>query len=115
MRQKFRQGDIVLVSLDPTVGKEIQGKRPVLILSNEEFNRNGTALIAAITQGGNLDRVKGWAVSLMGSGSKTQGAVVVSQCRMVDLVAREARLVETVSSEVIEDALAKLQAAIEPQ
>ena len=109
-----KQGDIVLITLDPTVGTEIQGKRPVLVLSNAEFNRGGRALVAAITQGGNMDRIKGWAVTLMGSGTKTQGAVVLSQCRMVDLLARAAKHIETVPAFVIEEALAKLQAAIDP-
>jgi mRNA-degrading endonuclease toxin of MazEF toxin-antitoxin module len=43
-----KQGDIVLITLDPTVGTEIQGKRPVLVLSNSEFNRGGRALVAAM-------------------------------------------------------------------
>lgn len=113
MRQKFKQGDIVQVTLDPTLGSEIQGRRPVLVLSNAEFNSGGRALVAAITQGGNLDRIRGWTVTLMGTGTKTQGAVVISQCRMVDLEARAAKRLETVPQGVIEEALAKLQAAID--
>ena len=112
MRQ-LRQGDIVQLSLDPTLGSEIQGTRPALILSNTEFNKNGRAIVAPITQGGNLDRVRGWAVTLMGSGSKTQGAAVISQCRTVDLAARAAKFVEVASAEVIDEALAKLQAALD--
>ncbi len=113
-RKTARQGDIFLISLDPTAGAEIRGTRPVLILSNAEFNRNGRALAAPITQGGNIERVAGWAVTLMGSGSATQGAAVVSQCRVLDLAARGARRIETASSEVVAEALAKLQAMVEP-
>lgn len=112
-RSKFKQGDIVMVSLDPTKGTEIQGKRPVLVMSNAEFNRGGRVLVAAITQGGNLDRIKGWAVTLMGAGTQTQGAAVISQCRMIDIEARGGVRVETAPTFVIEEALAKLQAAIE--
>ena len=72
-RKPAQQGDIVSITLDPTAGSEIRGTRPVLILSNAEFNRNGRALAAPITQGGNIERVAGWAVTLMGSGSATQG------------------------------------------
>ncbi len=110
----FAQGDIVTVALDPVVGSEIRGTRPVLVLSNAEFNRSGRALVAAITQGGNYDRVAGWAVTLVGCGSQTQGAVVLSQCRMIDLAACGAKRVESVPPEVLEEALAKLQAAIDP-
>ena len=110
-----KQGDILLVTLDPTVGSEIQGKHLVLVLSNSEFNRGGRALVAAITQGGNFDRVRGWAVPLMGTGTETQGAVVVSQCRMIDFAERGAKHVETVPADVIEEALAKLQATLDPE
>jgi mRNA interferase ChpB len=112
-RAACRQGDIFTISLDPTIGTEIRGIRPVLILSNTEFNRNGRALVAPITQGGNWERVAGWAVPLMGSGSATQGVAVANQCRVLDLAARNAQFVERVSPEVIEDALAKLQAMID--
>ena len=111
----IKQGDIVLISLDPTLGTEMQGTRPVLVLSNAEFNRGGRALVAPITQGGNIERVRGWAVTLMGSGTKTQGAAVVSQCRMLDLAARAAKRVESAPAFVIDEALAKLQAALDPE
>lgn len=110
---KFKQGDIVMVSLDPSMGREMQGKRPVLVLSNAEFNRGGRVLVAAITQGGNIERIKGWTVTLMGSGTRTQGAAVLSQCRMIDIEARNGVRLETVPVFVIGEALAKLQAAIE--
>ena len=109
---KFRQGDIVSVCLDPTVGSEIQGRRPVLVLSNSTFNQCGRTLVAAITQGGNFDRVRGWAVNLMGSGTKTQGAVVLTQCRMLDLPARDTKHIEAVPQVILDDVLAKLEASI---
>jgi mRNA interferase ChpB len=46
----------------------------------------------------------------MGSASKTQGAAVISQCRVLDWQARQAKRVETVSNEVINEVLAKLDA-----
>ena len=86
MRAKnAHQGDISMSSPDPTVGSKIRGTRPVLVLSNKEFNQGGRALAASITQGANFERVAGWAVTLMGSGTATQGAVVVSQRRVLDL------------------------------
>lgn len=107
------QGEIYLVTLDPTLGNEIRGRRPVLVLSNAEFNRGGQILVAAITQGGNLDRVRGWAVTLMGAGVLTQGAVVLSQCRMLDFIAREAKFVEVVPDEILSEVMAKFQALLD--
>ena len=111
MRSKTaHQGDIFLISLDPTLGNEIRGTRPVLVLSNKDFNQGGRALVAPITQGGNFERVAGWAVTLMGSGTSTQGAVVVSQCRVLDLAARAGKKLETVPDDLLDDCLAKLEA-----
>lgn len=107
-----RQGDILLVALDPTAGTEMQGTRPVLVLSNATFNSQGRALVAPITQGGNIERVRGWSVSLMGAGTSTQGVAVVSQCRILDFVARNAKRIDGVSQVVIDEALAKLEAMV---
>jgi mRNA interferase ChpB len=112
-RTGILQGEIYRVQLDPTSGSEIQGTRPVLILSNADFNLGGRALVAPITQGANLERVLGWAVTLLGSGTATQGAAVVSQCRILDLKARGAKKLEKAPPEVIDEALAKLQAMID--
>ena len=109
----IEQGDIVLIALDPTAGTEIRGTRPVLVLSNTEFNRSGRALIAPITQGGNIQRIEGWAVTLMGAGTATQGVVVVSHCRVIDLAARGGKMIESVPTEITEEVLAKLQAMVE--
>ena len=108
----FKQGDLVMVSLDPTLGSEMQGRRPVLVLSNAEFNRGGRVLVAAVTQGGNLDRVRGWTVPLMGSGTETQGVVVLSQCRMLDLGVRSPKRIESVPAAILEEVLAKFRAVI---
>ena len=114
-RRSPRQGDIYLLSMDPTLGTEMQGMRPALVLSNSESNKQGRALVAPITQGANLDRVRGWATSLMGSGTKTQGVAVINQARFVDYAARKAQFIESTSPEVIDDAMNRLQAAINPE
>jgi mRNA interferase ChpB len=51
----------------------------------------------------------------MGSGTQTQGAIVLSQCRKVDLAARSAKRIEAVPAFVVEEALAKLQAVLAPE
>lgn len=110
----FDRGDIVVVNLEPVVGREMQGeRRPALVLTTKEFNRLGDVLIAPITQGGDYARHAGFAVSLMNTGCKTQGAALVNKCRMVDLVARNAKSVESVPQVVVEEALGRLQALFE--
>ncbi|RJP63321.1 MAG: type II toxin-antitoxin system PemK/MazF family toxin [Melioribacteraceae bacterium] len=47
---RILRGDIVWANLDPTLGNEQAGKRPVLILSHNVFNENsGTAIAVALT------------------------------------------------------------------
>lgn len=47
---RILRGDIVWAELDPTVGNEQAGRRPVLILSNNIFNeRSGTVIAVAVT------------------------------------------------------------------
>ena len=103
-------GDIFFVTLNPVTGRELQGDlRPVLVLTPATFNRMTPPLCAPITQGGTWARVEGFAVTLTGAGTKTQGAAIVSQVRPLDLVARNAWYVETAPEEVVVDALFRLQ------
>jgi mRNA interferase MazF len=45
--------EVYLVSLDPTVGSEIQKSRPCLIISPDEMNRHiNTVIIAPMTARG---------------------------------------------------------------
>lgn len=105
----MERGDIYLVSLDPTSGHEQQGTRPVLIVSPSSFNRlTKTPVVLAITSGGNFARTAGFAVSLMGAGTKTTGVIRCDQPRALDLASRNARKLESVPLEIMEEVLARL-------
>jgi len=114
-RGGFERGDIVRVSFNPTVGREMQGDmRPALVLSTREFNNTvGTALVAPITQGGNLARVAGFAVPLMGSGTEIQGVILVSAVRTLDLAGRGAKRIETAPASIVDEVLEILAGIIE--
>jgi mRNA interferase ChpB len=108
------RGDIVFLSLEPVVGREMQGERRyALVLTTREFNVLGDVLVAPITQGGDYSRYAGFAVSLMNTGCKTQGVALINKCRMMDLVARKAKKIERVPQEVVDDALGRLMALFE--
>ena len=110
----FDRGDIVKVSLDPVVGHEMRGEaRPALVLTTREFNRLGDVLVAPITQGGDYSRFAGFAVSLTGTGCKTQGVALVNKIRMLDLATRRAKKVERVPQKVIDDAIGRLMTLLE--
>ncbi|MHB1543049.1 MAG: type II toxin-antitoxin system PemK/MazF family toxin [Gammaproteobacteria bacterium] len=103
----MRRGDIYLVSLDPTEGHEQRGNRPVLVVSPAEFNEaTQLPVICPITSGGDFARRIGFAVPI--TGIKTNGVVRCDQPRVLDLGARNARKVDTLSTSIMEEVLAKL-------
>lgn len=87
--------------------------RPVFIVSEGAFNRSGLTLICPITQGGSQSRFAGFAVSLMGSGTATQGVVMSNQARTIDVLARNGKYIESVAEIVIEEVLARLQTIVQ--
>ncbi|MFZ8887144.1 MAG: type II toxin-antitoxin system ChpB family toxin [Steroidobacteraceae bacterium] len=109
----FDRGDVVNVPLDPAMGHEQAGTRPALVLTTGEFNRLGDVLVAPITQGGDFSRYAGFAVSLVGTGCKTQGVALINKIRMLDLQARRARKIERVPPQVLDDALGRLMALLD--
>jgi mRNA interferase ChpB len=103
----MKRGDIYLVSLDPTEGREQRGSRPVLVVSPAEFNEaTKLPVVCPITSGGDFARRIGFAVPL--TGIKTTGVVRCDQPRVLDLGARKARKVDTLPAPIMEEVLAKL-------
>lgn len=103
----MRRGDIYLVSLDPTEGREQRGSRPVLVVSPAEFNEaTRLPVICPITSGGDFARRMGFAVAI--TGIKTTGVVRCDQPRVLDIDARNGRKVDTLPASIMEDVLAKL-------
>ena len=105
----MKRGEIYLVSLDPTSGREQQGTRPVLVVSPTAFNRmTRIPIVLPITTGGDFARTKGFAVSLSGAGTETTGVIRCDQPRVLDLAARHARKLESVPTPIMDEVLAKL-------
>ena len=105
----MKRGEIWLVSLDPTLGHEQKGRRPVLIVSPDAFNRiTKLPVVLPITSGASFARTAGFAVPLAGTGTKTTGAVRCDQPRTVDLAARGGRKLESIPDAIIEEVLAKI-------
>jgi mRNA interferase ChpB len=109
----FDRGDVISVPLDPAIGHKQQGTRPALVLTTKEFNRLGDVLVAPITQGGEFSRYAGFAVSLMGTGCRTQDVALLNKIRMLDLKARKARKIARVPQAVLDDALGRLTALLD--
>ena len=105
----MKRGEIWLVALDPTQGHEQKGRRPVLIVSPEAFNRlTQVPIVLPITSGGKFARMAGFAVLLTGAGTKTTGIVRCDQPRALDLGARGGKKLENVPDAIMDEVLARL-------
>ena len=108
----MRRGDIYLVSLDPTEGREQRGSRPVLVVSPTEFNEaTKLPVVLPITNGGEFVRRLGFAVAV--TGIQTTGVVRCDQPRVIDLAARHGRKVDTLPEEILDEVLAKVATLFE--
>src|SRR5258708_1708614 len=105
----MKRGEIWLVRLDPAEGHEQKGRRPVLIVSPEAFNRvTGVPVVLPVTTGGSFARLAGFAVPLTGAGTKTTGVIRCDQPRALDLAARGGRKLEGIPDAVMEEVLARI-------
>ena len=110
----MKRGEIWLVGLDPTEGHEQKGRRPVLIVSPEVFNRvTKVPVVLPITSGGNFARTAGFAVPLTGAVTKTIGVVRCDQPRALDLGERKGKKLESVSEAIMNEVLARLMPIFE--
>lgn len=99
-----RRGDVFLVSLDPTVGREIRKARPSVVLSPDELNRSlRTVIVAPMTTGGHP-----YPFRVTCRFQKKDGFVVLDQLRTVD-VQRLVRKLGRLSQPAISASLAILQ------
>ena len=109
-----RRGDILHLSLNPTIGRELKGARAVLVLSADEFNKaSGLLLVAPISQGAAAARLNGFSVTLMASGTRTQGVVLCDQTRTIDARARNFKAVERCPELIVSEALDAVRAILE--
>lgn len=100
----MKRGEIWLVSLDPTVGSEINRSRPCVVLSPAELNDNlRTVMVAPMTSKGFAAPFR---VPVTHAGTK--GLIVLDQLRTVDK-ARLTKRMGAVSAKTLAAALGTLQ------
>ncbi len=99
------RGDVYNVDLDPTKGHEQRGRRFVLVISSDDFNKNNPPLVCPIATGGMVKRLAGLATNLHGSGMSTAGAVLCSQVRVLDISARGGRWIERAPDAIVQEVL----------
>lgn len=100
-----KRGQIYHLDLDPTKGREQAGKRFVFVLSPAD---DDLAIVLPISQGITLARNQGFAVTLMGAGTRTQGVIICNQPRAVALRARGAKRIETAPDLIVDEVLIRI-------
>ncbi len=100
----MKRGEVWWVTLDPTIGSEIQKTRPCLIVSPDEMVRGlRTVLVAPLTSKGRSTSFR-IPVSLKG----VTGLILLDQLRTVDKT-RLQRKLGNVSDEILAQTLAMLR------
>lgn len=97
-----RRGEIWWLSLDPTLGHEQAGRRPVFVLSDGTYNaRVGLMVCCPIT-----GRAKGYPLEvLLPDGLQTSGVVLADQLKSLDWRERLAEYIESVPNSTTAEVL----------
>jgi mRNA interferase MazF len=104
-----RKGDFVALTFDPRSGHEQRGRRPALVISNDQFNaKTGLAVVCPIT---NTDRGIPFHVPIPDTAVLT-GFIMVDQVKSVDFESRHAKFVARAPSALLAEALSVLDAVI---
>ena len=105
-----QRGDIFRLSLNPRVGSEQSGYRPVIVISPITYNQiSKIIVICPITS-----RKKKWPFEVeLPDEMQTYGFVLADQLRAVDVSVRSATFVESAPSELIEEVLRKIATLVE--
>ncbi len=85
-----RQGEVWWVNLDPTVGQEINKRRPCLIVSPDDMNAHlGTVIAAPITS-----TIRDWPTRVKIRLQREASSIALDQMRSID----RARLVKKITA-----------------
>jgi mRNA interferase MazF len=103
------RGDIVWITMDPTVGHEQSGRRPALVLSPAAYNgKVGLAILCPITS-----QVKGYPFEVpVPKGLPVDGVVLADQAKSLDWRARGAELLCTLPQESTSAVLQRLETLV---
>ncbi|MCL2112102.1 MAG: type II toxin-antitoxin system PemK/MazF family toxin [Clostridiales bacterium] len=106
----IKQGDIISISFNPTKGREQQGKRPAVVVSNDDYNKiSDFRVVFPIST---TDRRFSLYVDL-DDRTRTQGKVLGDQLRTVDIKARNHEFIEEIPSDILDDLLEIAQATFD--
>ena len=97
-----KQGDIVILNFDPQTGHEQKGRRPGLIVSNDEFHkRTNMSMVCPIT-----NTVSGFPMHIfLDDKTDTTGEIMCEQVKCLDISARNAVFKEHIPDDMLDEVI----------
>ena len=92
MKAKYipNSGDIIWMDLDPTLGKEQNGRRPVLVITDYIYNQFGLCVTLPIST-----KIKGYNTEVaLQSSKKIEGVILTNHPRSHDWTSRKIKFIE---------------------
>ena len=102
-----KQEDIVFLNFNPQSCHEQSGKRPGLIVSNDQFFlKTKLALVCSITNTDNKFPLH----TLLDSRTKTTGMILCEHIKCLDVISRDIYFIEKIPKDIIEKTILYIQA-----
>jgi mRNA interferase MazF len=99
-----KQGDIVIVDFDPSLGSEQKGKCPGVIVSNNVYHEktNGFVIIVPITS----DKVYQYPLHVsLDERTKTYGQIMCEQLKTMNTKVRQLKTIERLPNDLLDKTL----------
>ncbi len=104
MSQKPKRGEIWIVNLDPTIGKEIKKTRPCLIMQSDLINESlRTTMVAPITSTVKEDWLFALTLEKGEGGLKNRSMAIFNQIKTTD-ISRFVKKIGKISDEKLKQA-----------
>ena len=98
----MKQGDIIYIDFDPTMGREQAGRRPAVVISQSLYNQ--TRNLVWLCPISSTIKPLRFQIAL-DERTKTQGAIICEQVRTIDLLSRKCHYVEPLPKDLLEKVL----------
>jgi mRNA interferase MazF len=102
MAYQPNQGDIIIIDFDPQAGHEQKGRRPCVVVSNNQFHkRTNMAMVCPIT-----NAISGFPMHIrLDDRTKTTGEIMCEQAKCLDIDARNASYKESIPDDLLDEAI----------
>jgi len=105
----INQGDIAWLDLDPQSGHEQKGRRPVVVVSNNDFHLVTNSKLAMICPITNTKRNNVFHIEL-DNRTETTGFIMCEQVKVLDISTRNLKHIEVLSISILNKVLDRVQA-----